>query len=125
MVKLSRAGDRSSKIGFYSFLIPLLMDAFFHKALPAVFEPPVPGLIHNTKYRFHQVAVRKRWERLAQTSILLAGAMLAARAGRILVKNLAAVVGTFPSRLVTGFASALPLLAVVALGRKRLFSKKA
>jgi kynurenine 3-monooxygenase len=86
VVKLSRAQDRPNRLGFYSsFLIPLLMDAFFHKALPSVFTPPIPGLIHNDKYRFHQVAVRKRWERLAQVSILSIGAALTARASQLTV----------------------------------------
>ena len=80
VVTLSKAGDRPGRIGRYSYLVPLIMDAMFNKALPSVFTPPIPGLIHNEKFRFHQVAMRKRWERLAQVSILSLALMLTWRA---------------------------------------------
>lgn len=80
VVTLSRASDRPGRLGKLRFLAPLLMDAYFHKALPSIFTPPIPGLVHNSKYRFHQVAVRKRWERLAQMAIITAGTWLACQA---------------------------------------------
>ena len=120
MVKLSRAGDRSSRIGFLSFLIPLLVDAFFHKVFPTVFTPPTPGLIHNVEYRFHQVAVRKRWERLVQACILTSGAILAFRGALALVRTIAVSVGQPPARIAVGMS--LSVFAA-ALGRKRLVHK--
>ena len=102
VVTLSRASDQPGRIGMLKFLVPLLMDAFFHKACPIIFEPPIPGLIHNDKYRFHQVAVRKRWERVAQLSILGGIATLTWRLMKTVVQMIAVSSGKSPTTVTLG-----------------------
>jgi hypothetical protein len=113
VVTLSRAGDRPGQFGKMTFLIPLLMDAFFHKALPKVFTPPIPGLIHNDKYRFHQVAVRKRWERLGQVSILGAASILVARLVTAIVRAVAKACSMRVSTVSVGIVSTVAGLVLV------------
>jgi kynurenine 3-monooxygenase len=105
LVTLSRAGDRPGRIGFLSFLIPIMMDAFFNKLAPKLFEVPVPGLIHNDKYTFHQVAVRKRWERLVQVSVLSVSFTLLVRATKQIIRSIAKSLGKSTSTVTLGLVA--------------------
>jgi hypothetical protein len=93
LVTLSRASDRPGWIGFVTFVIPILMDAFFSKKLPGLFQPPVPALVHNEKYRFHQVGRRKRLDRIGQTMILIFAATGLVAATKLLVQSIARALG--------------------------------
>ncbi len=126
VVTLSRAGDRPGRLGRMAFLVPLLMDAYFHKALPSVFEPPIPGLIHNSNYRFHQVAVRKRWERLAQVSILAVTAWLACHTINLVASTVATSIANGMSQTTSGVVRALaaPLTVGLFLARKHYLGYK-
>ena len=70
LVRLSRELDRPGTLGWLTFLLPLILDSIFFKLLPSVFTPNVIRMLQNGDYTFQQVAVRKRWDRLGQVTII-------------------------------------------------------
>ena len=66
LVDISRGFDG----GFLTFVLPLLLDGVFHKALPKVFMPTTIQMLQKEDWTFSRVASRKRAERVAQTAIL-------------------------------------------------------
>jgi 2-polyprenyl-6-methoxyphenol hydroxylase-like FAD-dependent oxidoreductase len=104
VVTLSRAGDRPGRLGFLSYLVPIVMDAMFHKAAPAIFAPPVPALMHNEKYTFHQVAAIKRRDRLVQVSIIAVSTVLIVRVAKLAIRSIAAALGKRDSSVAMGLA---------------------
>jgi hypothetical protein len=109
LVTLCRAGDRPGRIGFLSYLIPIIMDGFFSKVAPAIFEPPMPALLHNDQYSFHQAAVRKRLDRLVQVSMISASVVLLVRSTKQLVRAIARVLGKSNSTVALGLI--IPFIA--------------
>ena len=112
VVTLARKGDRPGRLGRLLYLATIIMDGIFHKACPALFTVPVPGLIHNDNYRFRDVAVRKRWERLAQISLLsLAGTQIW-RLLRVLIATSARALGMKDSTVSLALVGALGALGI-------------
>ena len=66
LVDISRGFDG----GFLTFVLPLILDGVFHKALPKVFMPNTIQMLQKEDWTFSRVASRKRAERVAQTAIL-------------------------------------------------------
>ena len=84
LVDISRGFDG----GFLTFVLPLILDGIFHKALPQIFYPNTIQMLQKEDWTFSQVASRKSKERVAQVGILSAvfsvfmwGAVQIARAG--------------------------------------------
>jgi len=112
VVNLARKGDRPDRIGRSLYLATIIMDGIFHKVCPALFTVPVPGLIHNDNYRFRDVAVRKRWERLAQVSILSLAGTLVWRLLRVLVATSARALGMKDSTVALALVGAAGALGI-------------
>jgi hypothetical protein len=65
LVELSQHFDR----GLLQFLLPLLVDRFLHKLLPAVFSPPTLTSMQDERNKFALVRRRKHIERLLQGAL--------------------------------------------------------
>lgn len=67
LVVLSRTLDG----GFFSFVLPLIIDSIFNKLLPSVFSPNIISNFMNERLSFAQIRTMKRKERVAQSAIIL------------------------------------------------------
>ena len=67
LVEMSRAFDG----GFLSFVLPIIVDSIFHRALPAIFAPSTISLMQNDQYTYGQVRSRKRLDRILQGMFLM------------------------------------------------------
>mmetsp|Transcript_20579 Transcript_20579/g.46211 ORF Transcript_20579/g.46211 Transcript_20579/m.46211 type:complete len:556 (+) Transcript_20579:66-1733(+) len=70
LVRISRGFDGPGPIGTARFVVPLLMDSFFNKALPSVFTQPILRALQDEKMTFSGLERRKRWERLLQVTTI-------------------------------------------------------
>ena len=79
LVKLSRGFDRPGKLGFATFILPLILDGIFHGMLPAIFAPNTIAMLQASKsnkdgkaiqFSFNEVIWRKRADRIGQIGIL-------------------------------------------------------
>ena len=73
LVRISRDLDRPGMAGIVTFIAPLILDAIFHKAAPAVFSPNTITLLQREAYTFQQVGRIKRRDRIGQLAILGTG----------------------------------------------------
>lgn len=93
LVRISRGLDRPGWRGFFSFVLPLILDGVCAKAAPGLFAPNTIAMLQKDEYTFTQVARRKRRDRALQAAILSgvlgASAALAAVVVRALLQNLA------------------------------------
>ena len=117
LVRLSRGLDRPGLLGFVSFVLPIILDGIFHKALPKVFAPNTIALLQRDGITFAQVAAKKRIDRALQ--VLLVGGLLATAArGACLAGSLALryllPASLTKSEVTTSAAKALGLLAAAA-----------
>jgi kynurenine 3-monooxygenase len=81
LVTISRDLDRPGKLGFVTFILPLILDSIFHGLAPKLFAPNIITMLQREDYTFQRVARRKRIDRLAQVSIIggtIAGLYMAA-----------------------------------------------
>lgn len=68
LVSLSRGLDG----GFFSFVLPLIIDGVFHKILPKIFGPNTIAMLQIPTMKFTQIQKKKRIDRLMQlTSLFL------------------------------------------------------
>mmetsp|Transcript_18784 Transcript_18784/g.37707 ORF Transcript_18784/g.37707 Transcript_18784/m.37707 type:complete len:556 (+) Transcript_18784:86-1753(+) len=74
LVRISRELDRPGTLGLLTFVAPLILDAIFHKAAPAVFSPNTITMLQREAYTFEQVGRIKRRDRVGQLMILGTGA---------------------------------------------------
>ena len=81
LVRLSRGFDGPGKLGTARFLLPLIVDSLLHRALPALFTPPVLRAMQDERRSFAQLARRKQLER----AVLLGAAAAAALSARALL----------------------------------------
>ena len=95
LVRISRDLDRPGKLGFITFILPLILDSIFNKMAPKIFSPNVISMLQKEGVGFRQVARRKRQDRLLQV----------------------ALIGTFMTATVTA-ARAVLRIAAKALGQK-------
>lgn len=75
MVQISHRLDG----GFLSFVLPLLVDNFFHAKLPQVFAPNMLAILQNEKLSFSFIQFRKRLDRVMQVSVVGALAVAATK----------------------------------------------
>jgi 2-polyprenyl-6-methoxyphenol hydroxylase-like FAD-dependent oxidoreductase len=69
--------------GFFSFVLPLIVDSVMHKALPFLFSPNSLAAIQNPKLKYSQIRRRKRFDRVLQFALL--GSVVAAISKAVLV----------------------------------------
>ena len=62
--------DRPGKLGTAAFIIPLILDGMFHKLAPRLFAPNMFAMFQKTGTSFRYMQARKRFDRIAQLSIL-------------------------------------------------------
>jgi hypothetical protein len=72
LVRISRELDRPGKLGFVTFILPIILDAIFNKLAPKVFAPNVISMLQKQNYSFQRVAARKRQDRIVQVAIITA-----------------------------------------------------
>lgn len=109
LVKISRELDRPGKLGFVTFILPIILDSIFHKFAPKLFEANNIQMLQRTGYSFCRLQKRKRLDRIMQAAIIgivLIGMYVAARS---MIKSLAIVLGRQTSTVVAG-------MGVAALG---------
>ena len=70
---ISQELDRPGGLGFITFILPIILDAIFHKSFPRVFSPNVITMLQRDDLTFKQVARKKRLDRLGQVGILFGG----------------------------------------------------
>jgi hypothetical protein len=74
---LVQASHRADQ-GFVYFVLPIILDANFHKAAPWLFSPSTMKLMQLRNWRYSQVQRKKRLDRLLQVAII--GSVLSALA---------------------------------------------
>ena len=94
LVRLSRDLDRPGKLGFITFVLPLILDSIFGKRFPKLFQPNVISMLQKEDWSFSRVARRKRWDRLVQVS-MLGGALwtIGWSIHQFIIKQLAKLIG--------------------------------
>jgi hypothetical protein len=119
LVQISRGFDRPGVLGFATFVLPIILDAVFHGALPRFFGPNAIASLQRDG-TFVQVRRRKRRDRLLQVACLSGGLGAAGVGARVLAR--AALLATPRSRrlAVLGAAGA----AALGLARKLAFLKR-
>lgn len=83
LVRLSRDLDRPGVAGAFTFIIPVILDAIFHRLAPRLFAPSTILMLQREGVSYRDVAARKRQDRALQLVVLaaaLGAAGLAARA---------------------------------------------
>ena len=70
LVTISRNMDRPGKLFLVTFLLPLILDGIFHKLAPFLFAPNMFALFQKEGMSFRYMQARKRFDRVAQLSIL-------------------------------------------------------
>ena len=76
-----------------TFIIPIILDAMFHKMAPKIFAPNIITMLQRDDMTFEQVARRKRIDRFFQLSIIGGGLTTVAAAVRFTLLYLAKAVG--------------------------------
>lgn len=97
LVDISRGFDG----GFLTFVLPLILDGIFHKALPGLFMPNTIQMLQKEDWTFSRVARRKRTERVAQVAIL---STLLAAVAWLVGKAAKAALGAIARAIATGAA---------------------
>ena len=118
LVKISRELDRPGKLGFLTFILPLIMDSIFHGMLPKLFAPNTISMLQKEGISFTGVRRRKRFDRLGQVALIGTGVAVATTAVKALVKVVARVSGKNSGTIVAGMSS---FLAIAFLFKKMAF----
>lgn len=105
LVKISRELDRPGKLGFLTFILPLIMDSIFHGMLPKLFAPNTITMLQKESITFTGVRRRKRFDRLGQVALIGTGIAIATTAVNALVKGVARVSGKNSGTIVAGMTS--------------------
>jgi kynurenine 3-monooxygenase len=85
LVRISRELDRPGRMGFVTFVLPLILDSIFHRLAPAIFTPNTISMLQKEGYAFSRVAWRKRQDRILQLLILgLIGSLVTNAVQRVL-----------------------------------------
>lgn len=75
MVQISRGLDRPGKLGFITFILPLILDGIFHKLAPKVFATNAIAMMQQDT-TFASVQRRKRRDRFVQVAAIFSVAVL-------------------------------------------------
>jgi len=119
LVQISRDLDRPGKIGFITFILPIILDGIFHGMLPKIFAPNTISMLQKEELTFRYVGRRKRMDRLGQVAILSVGLSgvacgakaLVRRVAKLTGRNSATVLGALSGMAI--FTSLLKKLAVI------------
>jgi 2-polyprenyl-6-methoxyphenol hydroxylase-like FAD-dependent oxidoreductase len=113
LVRISRDLDRPGKLGFVTFILPLILDSIFCKVMPALFKPNVITMLQRDSLTFRQIARRKRMDRAGQAVILGSGLTGIGCAAHFLVGALARRVGKSTSAVTAGLLALVVVLRMV------------
>jgi kynurenine 3-monooxygenase len=111
LVRISRELDRPGRLGFITFILPIILDSIFHKLSPKLFMPNVITMLQRENYTFQQLARRKRLDRLAQISIVSGGLSFVAYAASTLVSITSKYLHVRPVQVWTSFVLMLAVLS--------------
>jgi hypothetical protein len=64
---------RTEECSVITFILPIILDAIFHKSFPSVFSPNVITMMQRDDLTFTEVARKKRIDRLGQIALLFGG----------------------------------------------------
>jgi hypothetical protein len=70
LVTISRNMDRPGKQFFIYFVLPLILDGFFHKIAPKIFGPNIFDMFKKKDIGFKQIQTKKRLDRALQVACL-------------------------------------------------------
>jgi hypothetical protein len=113
LVTISRELDRPGGLGFITFILPIILDAIFHKSFPKVFSPNVITMLQRDDLTFTQVARKKRMDRLGQVGILF-GAFYGLGAGsKFLLTSLSKALGWHASTVGASIGGVVVILVLL------------
>ena len=101
LVRISRELDRPGFVGFFTFILPLILDAIFSKIAPKLFAPNTIAMLQNENIGFRDVGRRKRMDRIGQVVIIV---------------STFSAFGFFIKTLVNGLATALGEQSTTVMG---------
>jgi len=120
LVSISRELDRPGALGFVTFILPIILDAIFHKSFPKIFSPNVITMLQRDDLTFKQVARKKRFDRIGQVLLLSGGGWCIYKASKFALVSLARALGqrtstvtAIPAALIAGgtiLKNSLPFL---------------
>eukprot|EP00960_Hanusia_phi_P057556 763600-Hanusia_phi.AAC.4 len=70
LVKISRGFDRPGLLGFFSFILPIILDGIFNKLAPKVFGQNTIAMLQQEGMTFQGVRDRKRRDRVLQVLVI-------------------------------------------------------
>jgi len=121
LVKISRGLDRPGKLGFLTFVLPLILDSIFHGIAPKIFAPNTIAMLQKEGIGFRGIRRRKMFDRIGQTFVLssvLSGLSFGAQFG---VKKIAKLTGKSSPTILVSFV-ALSLLGSLLKNKLSLFN---
>ena len=128
LVTISRNMDRPGKLFLVTFLLPLILDGIFHKLAPFLFAPNMFALFQKEGMSCRYMQARKRFDRVAQLSILgcvFYGMVVAAKSMvKIIAKKLGKSEGIVGVSMVAG-AFLLSVAKKALAGRNESTEQKA
>lgn len=111
LVKISRELDRPGTLGFFTFILPLILDSIFHKIAPKVFAPNVIAMLQRDGVDFCGVRRRKQMDRVLQVACVggvLTGLSMA-------TKRLVKVVASLSGKRITTLTGIITAIAALFL----------
>ena len=115
-MRISRELDRPGKLGFLTFILPLILDSIFHKMAPKVFQPNTIAMLQLEGWSFRQVARRKRFDRIGQVAIITTVLSAMVATAKLSLSTVARLIGRKTSTVTAGVAT----IAVAAALSKKL-----
>lgn len=70
LVQLSRQFDRPGKLGFLTFVLPLILDSVFHRLFPKIFAPSALSMLQLEGFNFRGICAKKRLDRALQIIVI-------------------------------------------------------
>lgn len=111
LVKLSRELDRPGKLGFFTFILPLILDSIFHKMMPKIFAPNTISMLQKEGITFSGVRRRKRFDRLGQIVLIGSGFSAAISGVKVLINMVAKMTGKSNASVSFGMAGLFIMVA--------------
>lgn len=113
LVRISRELDRPGKIGFVTFILPLILDSIFYGMFPKLFRPNIIAMLQREQYTFRQVGRRKRLDRLVQVTMIFGGLYGIVATARWAIRCLAKAVGKSSTTVTASLAGTLAAVALL------------
>jgi len=102
LVQLSRELDRPGKLGFITFVLPLILDSIFNKMAPFLFEANTLTLFQREGWTFGGIRRRKRLDRIGQVCVIAGVLVGLGLSLNFLVHYLANVTGSKSTTVIGG-----------------------